>query len=781
MVDMTNGSVRSLKFYCPTHQIRFQAPGQTVIPCEQGGHPVGSGFPKESWWEFCCDCGTFWPADLANGNLQRTECRVCERSIARRYLCTSCQVVSLESSALVRRKTYSIDSESGIQPKCPGCDTTSNGQLQEHECAEANVRLLTSRSSCPFCERSLGRQVSAKVEQPAPAAFRHCPFCGTQQKAGHRFCKSCGKAQPEADQLTKDRDEAPRREAEETTAQKTAQARRRATAEALRVAEKNRHQEVKRLSEERATQAARKTKAQQTSTIAAALEAGKKAYQEEKQRVEEAGRQNEERQRLALELQRRAEEEAARRAAEDEARQAAEAEADRLRKEEAARAEAHEERLRVQEAQRQQEEHLLLTEKLHLRATEEEARRKAESDGAPAEQQLVAILDSEVEPIPETETSLPVAAADNEVAQIGQPETASSVPTDHRGAGPEYQTLESSQSSSGTAAFAESRLIEKEVSFREDSMALDSAPDTAEVTKVLEYVPSWGQAYSVSTPHPRRVPWMWISVLLVVAVIGITVAAISLTRRASSGDAQNNNQPSHTLTKASGPPGMVLISGGEFLMGSDNPDGDIYEKPAHKATVASFYIDTNEVTCEEYLKFVKGTSHRVPPDWVGGQYPDGTGRKPVTGVDWDDASAYAKWAGKRLPTEEEWEFAARGTTGWRYPWGDEWRTDAANAGNAKAGHFASVGSYPAGKSPLGMMDMIGNAWEWTATEWRGYPGGAIPPDASIESRVIRGGYWGSSAPRATTTFRRGWPSRAGRDGYKNTGFRCAADVNAQAK
>jgi formylglycine-generating enzyme required for sulfatase activity len=79
------------------------------------------------------------------------------------------------------------------------------------------------------------------------------------------------------------------------------------------------------------------------------------------------------------------------------------------------------------------------------------------------------------------------------------------------------------------------------------------------------------------------------------------------------------------------------------------------------------------------------------------------------------------------------------------------------------------------------MDMIGNAWEWTSTEWKGYPGGPVPPDASNELRVIRGGYWGSSPPKATTTFRRGWPARNAENGYKNTGFRCAADVTAQAK
>jgi serine/threonine-protein kinase len=195
--------------------------------------------------------------------------------------------------------------------------------------------------------------------------------------------------------------------------------------------------------------------------------------------------------------------------------------------------------------------------------------------------------------------------------------------------------------------------------------------------------------------------------------------------------------------------------------------------------VKPFYMDIYEVTCEEYLKFVKATGHRTPSNWIGQNYLKGATKKPVTGVDWDDATAYAKWAGKRLPTEEEWEFAARGTDGRRYPWGNVWRADVANAGTPNFGQLTDVGSYPDGRSPFGAMDMIGNAWEWTATEWRAYPGGPILPNASSELRVIRGGFWGSSSPKATTTFRRGWPSRGETEGYQNTGFRCAADVAAQ--
>lgn len=225
------------------------------------------------------------------------------------------------------------------------------------------------------------------------------------------------------------------------------------------------------------------------------------------------------------------------------------------------------------------------------------------------------------------------------------------------------------------------------------------------------------------------------------------------------------------------PPGMVYVQGGEFNMGIN--DGDEYEKPTHSVSVKPFLIDITEVTCQDYEKFVKETGHKAPPTWVGGTCA--SARKPVTGVDWYDANEYAKWAHKRLPTEQEWEFAARGTKGWRYPWGNDWKSEAANAGNAKTGALADVGSFPEGSSPFGTKDMVGNAWEWTSSEWEGYPGGASPPDASSQLRVIRGGFWGSSTPRATTTFRRGWDARGAKQGYENTGFRCAADVTAPTR
>src|SRR5437764_1695506 len=128
---------------------------------------------------------------------------------------------------------------------------------------------------------------------------------------------------------------------------------------------------------------------------------------------------------------------------------------------------------------------------------------------------------------------------------------------------------------------------------------------------------------------------------------------------------------------------MVYVPGGELTMGRDEKDGgDEYERTAHKVTVKSFFVDIDEVMRQKYQDFVNKTGHAAPANWNGKQFPAGTGNLPVTDVTWDDANAFAKWAGKRLPTEEEWEFAARGTDGRRYPWGNNWQSGNANGDDA---------------------------------------------------------------------------------------------------
>ncbi|HMG75003.1 MAG TPA: SUMF1/EgtB/PvdO family nonheme iron enzyme [Pyrinomonadaceae bacterium] len=221
------------------------------------------------------------------------------------------------------------------------------------------------------------------------------------------------------------------------------------------------------------------------------------------------------------------------------------------------------------------------------------------------------------------------------------------------------------------------------------------------------------------------------------------------------------------------PARMAYVPGGEFVMGRD--DGDEYERPAHKVTVKPFYIDLYEVTREDYKKCVDEQKCPPPQGWTNGSYPEGTARQPATGVSWDAANVFAKWAGKRLPTEEEWEFAARGTDGRRYPWGNDWKQGLANANSAST-FLVDVGTYK-GESPYGAFDMAGNAWEWTATKMAPYAGGTLPARVKIsdDTKVIRGGTYQSNSNQVTTTFRRGYPT-PGENDYSIMGFRCVKNV-----
>ena len=136
---------------------------------------------------------------------------------------------------------------------------------------------------------------------------------------------------------------------------------------------------------------------------------------------------------------------------------------------------------------------------------------------------------------------------------------------------------------------------------------------------------------------------------------------------------ESQPRPESNAPAVPAPPGMVFVRGDKFLMGTDDAKGNQYSQPTHYTTVADFFIDKNEVTNEEYYRFVKETSHAAPPDWKNGQPKPGTAKLPVVNVSWRDAKAYAEWARKRLPTEDEWEYAARGRSG---PWERNWLNNA---------------------------------------------------------------------------------------------------------
>ncbi len=203
---------------------------------------------------------------------------------------------------------------------------------------------------------------------------------------------------------------------------------------------------------------------------------------------------------------------------------------------------------------------------------------------------------------------------------------------------------------------------------------------------------------------------------------------------------------------------MVIVPAGPFIAGADVPG----VPAAHEVTLPAFQIDKYEVTFAQYRRFVEEAGHYAP--W--GTYPDALADHPVTNVSWEDARAYCLWAGKRLPTEMEWEKAARGVDGRIYPWGDVWQTGRANTLEADVGGTKPVGSYPDGASPYGAMDMAGNVYEWVE-DWAG---------ASQVVKVIRGGAWNARHDWAQT-FRRNTARPT--DRRNNLGFRCARDVEGQ--
>jgi serine/threonine protein kinase len=225
------------------------------------------------------------------------------------------------------------------------------------------------------------------------------------------------------------------------------------------------------------------------------------------------------------------------------------------------------------------------------------------------------------------------------------------------------------------------------------------------------------------------------------------------------------------------PEGMVKITGGKFMMGRN--DGEPEEGPAHEVEVQSFLLDETEVTNQAYKAFIDATSRRAPKDWkFNGSYEPGEGRYPVSHVTWEDAAAYAKWAGKRLPTEAEWEYAARGgKEGRLYSWGNEWQAGFANVDRIVAKPSA-VRSFEKDRSVFGVFDLNGNVSEWVQDNFTETY--SAKPDSRF--RVYRGGNF-LDAPERSTNSSRWWdfPADIPDDQILRVGFRCAKDAPPTTK
>jgi len=189
----------------------------------------------------------------------------------------------------------------------------------------------------------------------------------------------------------------------------------------------------------------------------------------------------------------------------------------------------------------------------------------------------------------------------------------------------------------------------------------------------------------------------------------------------------------------------IVIPEGELTMGSDEKHdrrswGN--EMPQHQVYLNAFKISRVPVTNAQYQVFVNATSHRIPCHWTNGITPPGKEQHPVVDVNWYDAQAFCRWAGVRLPTEAEWEKAARGTDRRIYPWGNQKPNRQLCNHNFFVGDTTPVGHYPDGASPYGVLDMAGNVWEWTMSKVGPYPYDPTDGREELEGndfRVLRGG------------------------------------------
>ncbi|KAF0248262.1 MAG: serine/threonine protein kinase bacterial, partial [bacterium] len=225
-------------------------------------------------------------------------------------------------------------------------------------------------------------------------------------------------------------------------------------------------------------------------------------------------------------------------------------------------------------------------------------------------------------------------------------------------------------------------------------------------------------------------------------------------------------------------PQMARIIGGSFKMGRDTEkDVPLEQTPIHDVTVKNFFLSRYEVTNREYQEFVVTTNYRSPPGWSGIELAKGTENLPVVNITWEDAQYYCQWLSKttkqnyRLPTEEEWEYAARGTDNRLYSWGNEWLSNSTVFADTSLGVTSPVTSTVLSndKSPFDIIGLLGNVSEWTSSSYQPYPQSTSKIDCS-GCYSIRGGNFRSQPNELVATFRTG-----GKKISDRVGFRIARD------
>ena len=228
-----------------------------------------------------------------------------------------------------------------------------------------------------------------------------------------------------------------------------------------------------------------------------------------------------------------------------------------------------------------------------------------------------------------------------------------------------------------------------------------------------------------------------------------------------------------------GMPGdTVLIPAGEFVMGTNNTgaEGLATASPTHTVDLSDYHIDVFEVTHGQWMKFTVESDYSPKGNWRQ-FYSIGKEDFPVTNVTWEDAKAYCEWAGGRLPTEQEWEKAARGAEGLRYPWGDVWDATQSNCSEMGYRNTIEVGQIDADKSGYGLYDVMGNAQEWTSDKLAPYPDSPVRRNKAFRQGfiAIRGGSYALKGRSMGLYSRTGYKS----DVQYGIGFRCAKDAEQE--
>jgi formylglycine-generating enzyme len=299
---------------------------------------------------------------------------------------------------------------------------------------------------------------------------------------------------------------------------------------------------------------------------------------------------------------------------------------------------------------------------------------------------------------------------------------------------------------------------------------------------------------------------------ILIALVFLSSCEVNRQKTPSKSGEKAQNKESAKFIIQTGTDNMVSFEGGIFLMGSDQ--GLLNEKPVHEVIVKPFRIGKYLVTVSEFRKFMAATGYRTDADKFGDsgvfdfnaqnwiltpganwEYPMGkqglraADDHPVTQVSWNDATAYCAWLGKRLPTEAEWEYAARcgGKSNTRFSWGNTLIVNGKYMANVWQGNnlmapqgadgfklTSPVGWF--GENPCGMTDMGGNVWNWCADVYRPYPEGSVPDPQNPEIKVIRGGSFFFDQNGENSYTATGRASNTRETSLFNTGFRCAEDA-----